>query len=182
MKCFFAIAIVFSACTLVAAQEKPVLDLSGFHFEYEKECGSPFVESQLYDSRKGKIVRIINGTTVVFEQAINNGNKETGRFLVRLAGIDPKVGAKNRKSFLVKNILNKKIDVIGNTSESSDKHFFGILRGAGFGDVNRHMFEVGMAKFLEPGYFYSVSDYTLCTYKQELKKAEIAKIGLWAKR
>lgn len=105
MRYIFFILISFSMCFFVNAQdEKKQTPNKGLRFqtEYEKECGSPFVESQLYDSRKGKITKIISGNTVIFEQAINNGNRKRGTFTVQLAGIDSESNEEYLKAFLRK--------------------------------------------------------------------------------
>lgn len=151
----------------------------------DQECGSQASESQIYDWREGKVEAINSANEVAFEQSKKNGNRAKGRFVVKLAGIDVERGpysnpADNLKAFLVKNILGKKLTVFGNTEQEGDRSFYGVLWSVGFGDVNLHLLESGMAEYKEPPYFYGVSRTSLCEYERAAKQAEAAKLGIWA--
>jgi endonuclease YncB( thermonuclease family) len=182
-KTALAIFLTFLLCanSLYGQDENDSFDITSgsILIEYEEECGSPFEESQSYDLKRGKITRIVSGNRVIFEQTVENGKKAEPEFTVKLAGIKPESNEKAVKTFLVENVLNKEIKIIGNTKKDSDKSFFGIIRGAGFADVNRHLLENGIADFAEPGYFYSVSRYTLCVYRYVTNKAKKEKLGIW---
>lgn len=159
----------------VSAQTSVVLK-----FEYEKECGSPFEESKLFNTREGRIIKILSGSRVLFEQRVVNGNTEKGTFTVRLAGIDPQVNKENLKKFLRENILHKQIDVRGGSLGSSDKKFPGILWGAGFADVNKYMLENGLAEYSKDS-SYSIPLYVNCVYRLVAEKAKREGVGIWAK-
>lgn len=152
-----------------------------FNFQYEKECGSPFNEGEV-TLRKGKIIKILDGNTVVFKQKTKNGKKEPGEFTVHLAGIDSSVNEEFLRDFLVKNVLNKKGEVVLNHPREGEKEFFGTIWWAGgFGDLNRYLLQNGFADFLQPGRTPVGSYYTVCSYKQLALKAKKEKIGIWAK-
>ena len=155
-----------------------ILRTGKFTFDFEKECGSPFAESQTYDFRQGRITKILAGNKVVFRQNFSNSKREKRTFIVSLAGVDLNTSETGR-SFLIKHVLNQKMKVVGNLADDHDTHFEGILWGAGFGDINSHLIKNGMALFIEPQYAYSVSRYTLCTYEQLQTKAKRDHLGLW---
>jgi endonuclease YncB( thermonuclease family) len=151
--------------------------------EYMEKCGSYVEESQTYAFRFGKVTKIIDGSTILFEQKSSGGNRDKKKYPVVLAGIDPAANEDAIKKFLAEKLLNQKVIVWGNTEEGNDASLFGLV-GVGVdnqSEINRQLIEGGMAKFKKPGYFYSVSYVTMCIYQQLEEKAKMEKLGIWAK-
>jgi endonuclease YncB( thermonuclease family) len=155
-----------------------------FKFKYEKECGSPFGESNP-TFRKGKIVKIIDANKVVFLQkqkipffeGQKNENKE---HTVQLIGIDPNVNGEFLKEFLEKNVLNKDGEIEGDPRIGSDEPIFGVLwRAGGFGDLNRYLLKNGLADYLKPEFRPSGMLTSTCVLEQTTKEAKEAKLGIW---
>lgn len=177
MRNILLIVLTLSICGSVSAQ---------FKFKYEKECGSPFNESNS-TSRKGKIVKIIDANTVVFLQkekspSIKGGEDENKEYTVRLIGINPDVNEEFLREFLEKNVLNKDGEITGDPKVESEEPIFGILWWAGgFGDLNRYLLKNGLADYLEPEFRPSGLLYSTCVLEQTTKEAKTAKLGIWAK-
>lgn len=149
------------------------------HTEYEKECGSPFTESQTYGFWTGKVTKIKDGNSIVFENVRSGKLRE---YTVHLAGIDPMGNEENLIKFLRENILGKTVEISGNRKKDSDDSFFGIvlnLDDDDYDEVNRHFLETGMAGFVKPDYLHSVSYTTMCIYEQIVAKVKKEKIGIW---
>lgn len=160
-------------------ENRPKFDL--LKFEFEKECGSPLTESNLFAHREGRIVAVNSANEVTFEalaQTTYKGSRPKGTFIVKLAGIWGRTNESALKKFLTDTLLGKEVEIVGNTEAEGDKSFYGIIRGGGLGDVNRHLLETGMARFKRPPYA-SVWRYNLCVYEQVAKQAEAAKLGIW---
>ncbi len=172
---------------ILFAQSDGTRDLSKIKIrfnDYQDVCGSYVEESQMYFQRTGKITKVLNGNTVIFAQDTSGGNLEKGQFTVTLAGIDTTGNDSKIKKFLIKELLNKNVTILGNTEEDTDTSFFGIIwhrRYVEGEEMNRHIIQNGMAKFTEPGYEYSVSYVTMCIYEQLEEKAKKEKLGIWAK-
>jgi len=189
MKIYVAIAIILLSTTFTSAQidsvrsSSPTIRISN---EYGEQCGSYVEESQLYFERTGKVTEVLNANTLLFKQKSYGGNREKGNFTVTLAGIETAGNDANIKDFLVKKLLNKHVAILGNTKEDADTSFFGVIsitdsEGDKILEINRHLIENGLAKFTEPGYFYSVSYVTMCIYGQLEEKAKKENLGIWAK-
>ncbi|MBS1795931.1 MAG: thermonuclease family protein [Acidobacteria bacterium] len=186
MKFALGILILFSTFGPACAQNsilKNVLSDANVEVEYQKECGSPVAESQTFDRRSGRVVEIRGAAAIVFEESPDDKNSPPEKYVVRPAGIDVGKNEAEIRSFLVKNVLGRNVVIIGNTAKNEDREFFGIIetQDIKFPDVNRFLFEKGMAVFSEPAYFYSVSRYTLCVYRQLEARAKADKLGIWAK-
>lgn len=172
MRKLLLLALTFLFCVAVNAQ---------FNFQYEKECGSPFSDNEMI-FRKGKITKIIDGNTVVFEQKTISGKKQSGDFTVHLAGIDSAVNEEFLRDFLLKNVLNKKGEAVLNYPREGEKEFFGTIWWAGgFGDLNAYLLQNGFADFLQPKRTPTGSYHAVCVYKQLALKAKREKIGMWSK-
>jgi endonuclease YncB( thermonuclease family) len=180
LKTLLLVPLVLSFCFPVTGQtDKP--GQKKFTYEYESVCGSPEVESQFYTRWEGKITKIADGNTVIFEARSRSRKPYSKKFSLHLAGIDAGSNESEIVQFIAKKFLNKKVEVSGNLENDSDESFFGIVRTGNFRSLNRELFERGLVKYLEPEYGYSVSNYELCIFNQEEEKAQAAKIGIWAK-
>lgn len=140
-------------------------------------CGSHDEESQMYDEKLVKVIKIVSGNRILVESG-KGPRKEI--VTVYLAGIAPNKNDLKLRKFLTAKILNKKITLIGNKEDDDDTEMFAIVRHKGFSELNRQLIESGMADYEEPGIDYSVSNVTMCVYRQELAKAKNRKIGIWA--
>ena len=177
MRSILLIVLTLSICWSINAQ---------FKFKYEKECGSPFNESNS-TFRKGKVVKIINANTIIFLQEqkstfIKGLRDENKEYTVRLIGINPDINGEFLKEFLEKNVLNKDGEITGDPKVESEESIFGILWWAGgFGDLNRYLLKNGLADYLEPEFRPSGLLHSTCVLEQTTKEAKTAKLGIWAK-
>lgn len=154
-------------------------------FAYEKECGSPFGESQIYTHRTGHIIRINNEKSVTFLQDTADGNPAKKEFVVLLAGVNARGNKKNVRALLTKYLLNQDVEISGNVRRSSDNKFEGriFLMNESLPEIDwiaEYLIENGLAKYSEPSYSYGVSDYSLCVCRQLQEKAKREKLGIWA--
>jgi endonuclease YncB( thermonuclease family) len=148
------------------------------------DCGDPNVESQIIPEYKGKVIKIIDGNTVIVSISYDsqNSSRRNKKIRVDLAGIDTSDNDAEAKKILSDKVLNQKVLLQGNTKKK--EFMFGIistLDSDGIGEVNRHFLEKGIAKYKEPGYEYSSSSYVLCVYTKIEEKAKQEKLGIWAK-
>lgn len=181
MKLLILISVVLFSALLVHAQTSVPAPEKGIgpKFEYEKECGSPLTESNAYAIGSGKVTRILDGKSIALMS-------ETGKTAtVYLAGIDPKGNDGNIIKFLSATVLGKQVTLVGNKEKESESSFFAVIfsqdeEGIHF-ELGRRLLEKGLAGFVEPAYTHSVSDYTMCVYRQVVEKAKKEKIGIWAK-
>jgi len=149
-------------------QDKPPSKLS---FEYENECGSPLVESTLWQSIEGTVVRIIDGESV--KLLTNKGEQR----IVKLVMINASPAKEASRNLLSRLVLNRKVEVLVNPSKSQSHTLVGVIHLVGK-DVNRELLKAGAVKYQTPEP-YSVSDYTACSYRIVERIAREAKKGIW---
>ena len=139
--------------------------------EYEKECGSPLVESMTWALISGKAIEVVGGNAIVVLLATDE------RKHVTLAGVEDSrtLAAQALLSGLV---LNREVTVLTNPKNSATKEVSGVVR-AQARDVNRALIEAGVTKYQEPP-TYAMSNYTACVYRMVEKQAREAWRGLWA--
>ena len=169
-----AIALLFSFGVSVAGQSndtpKPPV-ASPSPFEYEDECGSPEVESMMWMTVDGTVIKVVDGDTIIV-QTKNNKRKR-----VNLVAIDVTGAMIAARIFLTERVLNRTVSVWVNPSTIESSTVVGVVH-AGDKDINREMLESGVVKYRTPG-AYSVSGYTSCVYRIVERKAREAKKGLW---
>ena len=169
--CTFGILLALLSCVhgqQQPAREKPAPKIS---FEYEDECGDPMVESMVWISIEGTVVEVIDGDLV---KLLDNRGKQR---MVNLVAIDVSSAKNAARSLLSELVLNRKVDVLVNPSDSEGYTLVGVVH-LSVKDINRELLEVGAAKYKEPP-FYSVSRYTACVYRIVEKKAREAEKGVW---
>ena len=166
--CGILVSLLFYVNGQQPGQDKPPSKLS---FEFENECGSPLVESMLWQSIEGTVVRIIDGDSV--KLLTNNGEQR----IVNLAAIDASPAKEAARSLLSRLVLNRKVEVLVNPSNSQAHTLVGVAHLIGK-DVNRELLEAGVVKYKTPAP-YSVSDYTACGYRVVERIAREAKKGIW---
>lgn len=179
MKNILLFLVVLFLCGISFAQENYREGL------FNDGCGNPLVESQSYESREGKITKIINANTIIFEQSVLNGNKEKATHTIELAGID---SSKNRTKiieFLKKHILNQEVLVTGNLRNKSDKKLKGLVFVASEDDdidwINDNLLELGIARYKKFSSNYLVPYNKPCQLEKAEERAKEAKLGIWAK-
>lgn len=139
-------------------------------FEFEDECGDPTMESMVWFSIEGTVVEIIAGDLVKLQD--NHGKQR----MVNLVAIDAS-SAKDASSLLSDLVLNHKVRVLVNPSNSQGYTLVGVVERSGK-DVNRELLAAGAAKYKQPA-AYSVSGYTACVYRIVERKAREAGKGVW---
>ena len=159
-----------------ASPARPATEFSG------DPCGSPLVESQLWHSIDGKIVRVEDGGTVLI-----TSTKDHRRVRVHLVGIAVDhngVLADEAKIRVSELALNKSVEVLVNThwlyQKKKPAEVAGVLHlkdDAGT-DVGLSLVAAGLARTKEPRP-NTMSGYTFCKYRQAESRAKSVKLGIW---
>lgn len=140
-------------------------------FSFEDECGDPLMESMVWSSVSGTVVRIIDGDS--FELRTEDGGKR----IVKLVAIDVSSPKYATSVLLSDMLLNRKVDVLVNPSNDKAHTLIGVVH-LGSEDVNRELLEIGAAQYKTPE-AYAVSEYTACVYRVVERKAREAGKGIW---
>jgi endonuclease YncB( thermonuclease family) len=140
-------------------------------FEHEDECGSPLRESMLWMSVEGKVIKIVDGDTIILL------TKDNKRKRVNFVAVDAAAGQIVARSFLSPLLLNRLVSVLVNPSNIKSGTVVGVIHFQER-DVNRELLEAGVVRYHEPE-SYSVSSYTACVYRIVEREAREAKRGLW---
>jgi len=149
------------------AQRAPVPGPSPF--EHEDECGSPVAESMLWTFVEGKVIRVVDGDTIILL------TKDNKRKRVNLVAVDASAGQDLSRNLLSELVLNQLVSV--HVSNDKPSTVVGVVHTQEK-DVNRELLEAGVARYHKPE-FYSVSRYTACVYRIVEKEAKDAKRGRW---
>ncbi len=178
MKIISITLLIFLSCASFFAQDKK--ESSVFLDDYDKDCGNPFVLSALYATRKGKVIKIINGNTILVAVSDEDNSELTVDFKVILAGV--KASSKDSGKLLNERVLNREVEIVGNLKIDSDRKLFGIVFvPERLADLNWYLLRYGFGKYEKPKYKSSVPAYTLCQYRKTEAKARQEKSGIWAK-
>lgn len=149
-----------------AAEPKPSI-----RFEYEKECGSPLVESMVWVTVDGKVTRILDDASIEIETA----DQELKR--VTLAAVDSSRDAKAAQATLTGLVLNKDVSVLLNPGNRQSTDITGMVRFQ-VTSINRVLIESGVVAFREPQ-SYSMSRHTTCVYRILERKSQKTGLGIW---
>ena len=141
-------------------------------FEYEDKCGDPLVESMLWQSFEGTVIKITGGDTVI---VLAEGNK---RRKVRLAAIDATRSENAARLLLTNLILNQRVEVLVNPSNIDARNLTGVVYSLKHEEVNRELIKAGAARYKEP-LPYDMSRYQACVYRVIENETKEAKRGLW---
>ena len=169
------IALLFSFGISVEGQsndtKKAPITLSSFSFEYEDECGNPMIESMLWFSVEGTVIKVVDGDTIIVQTEDNKRKR------VNLVAVDAGASQNLARNLLSGLVLNSPVSVLVNPSNIKSSTVVGVVHTQQK-DVNRALLESGVVKYRKPE-SYSVSDYTACGYRIVERKAREAKKGLW---
>lgn len=173
-KIILLFALLFSFYISAAGQSEdtpktPVASPSPF--EHEDKCGSPEVESMVWMTVDGKVIRVVDGDTIIVQ------TKDNKRKRVNLVAIDTTGAMIIALMFLSERVLNRSVSVWVNPSTIESSTVVGVVH-VEEKDINREMLEAGIVKYRTPE-AYSVSDYTACVYRIVEGKARETKTGLW---
>ena len=173
-KIILLIALLFSFAVSVAGQsddtpKTPVASPSPF--EHEDKCGSPVVESMMWMTVDGKVIKVVDGDTIIVQ------TKDNKRKRVNLVAIDVTGAMIVARNFLSERVLNQTVSVWVNPSTIKSSTVVGVVH-VEEKDINREMLESGIGKYRVPEP-YSVSGYTSCVYRIVERKARVTKKGLW---
>ncbi len=169
-----SIVVLFSGSLCIEGQSNDAQRAStrpALSYEHEEECGSPLVESMLWMSVEGTVIKVIDGDSIILL------TKDNERKRVNLVAIDSSAAKDFGRRLLSRLVLNRIVSVLVNPSDIKRRTIVGVVHGQEK-DVNRELLEAGAARFREPA-AYSVSDYTACGYRIVERKAREAKKGLW---
>ena len=170
----FSIALLFSLGLWIEGQSNDTQRAPiprPLSFEHEDECGSPLVESMLWMSVEGKVIKVVDGDTII---VLTKDNK---RKRVNLVAVDASAGQDAARSLLSGLVLNRVVSVLVNPSSIKSSTVVGVVHTQEK-DVNRELLEAGVVRYHEPE-FYSVSRYTACVYRIVEREVREAKRGLW---
>lgn len=153
---------------------KPTVDFSN------DPCGSPLVESQLWESVEGKIVAVADGSTLV--TAVTKGHRRVKVHLVGVAVEQRGPLADQARGHVKEMVVNKLVEVWVNPSNWSSlkrkpAEVTGtvLLQGA---DVGLSLLTTGLARTAEPAP-YKMSHYTFCKYREAETESKSNKLGIW---
>jgi endonuclease YncB( thermonuclease family) len=169
-----SIALLFSFSLWIEGQSNDAQRaqlLRPLPFEHEDECGSPLRESMLWMSVEGKVIKIVDGDTIILL------TKDNKRKRVNLVAVNASAGQDVARSLLSGLVLNRLVKVLVNPSNIKSGTVVGVVH-VQEKDVNRELLEAGAVWYHEPE-SYSVSDYTACVYRIAEREAREAQRGLW---
>lgn len=171
MKTILALVIsIFPACLAVSAQQAPGGDkvpLPKYDCTYSADSGHfDYVE-------KGKVIKIIDGNTVVFLS--EKGRKKT----VDLLSVDVSSNHKAAREFLEKTLLNVETELVASPAQFEKSNVNGLFELGG-STVSEMMLERGLGRY-KASKSYQISNYNDCVAKNAGQKAKREKLGVWSK-
>ena len=192
--------LVFLSCVSFYSQDKkgdtetkPEIDLN-----FNDGCGNPFVESQTYGYRRGKVVKITNSNKLIVEVWNSNNvwddeHEESGdeskliksqMFEVSLVGINEATNKKAITDFLKEKLLNKQVTIVGNTRKKNSNKIQALVqftKDDKFEEISEYLLENGITKFKDFELTNLIPRRTSCELERAETNAKKAKLGIWAK-
>ena len=160
-----------------ATNAKPMVDFS------DDPCGSPLVESQLWESVEGRIVSVEDGSTLLV--AVTKGHRRLRVHVVGIAVEQHGPLADQAKGHLTGMVLNKHVEVLVNPSDwgflkRKPAEVTGAvhLQVGAETDMGLSLLTKGLARAEEPQP-YKMSRYTFCKYREAESEAKSNKLGIW---
>ena len=171
---------------------------SEINLTYDDGCGNPLAETQAYSFRNGKAIVITDDNKIIVK--VNRGSnvrspkyenpdevkrlQQPQLLTVSLVGIDETVSRSEIKRFLLDNVLDRDVTVIGNTKKDGDKNIDALVNitiGDARSEVSQFLLEKGIAKYKEFQLTNLVPTRTACELRRAEEKAKTEKTGIWAK-
>jgi micrococcal nuclease len=171
----FSIALLFSFSPWIGEllQDSHIAPIVPPLFEHEDECGSPVRESSYWFTVDGKVVKVLDGDTIIVS------SKDNKRKRVNLVAIDASAGQAEARSLLSGLVLNRSVSVMVRPRIIMPSTVVGVVY-VKEKEVNRELLAVGAVRYQQPEP-YSMSNYTACIYRIVEREARAAKRGLWEK-
>jgi len=160
------------------ARVKPALQECGFH-DYSKDpCGNPMLESTLWQSVEGKVLKIVDNRTILV--ALSDDQKSVRVHPAGIALERRGPFSLQARKLLEEMLLNKSVSVMVQPKDKLPGDITGVisLNEGAPKDVSLVLLAEGLARFKKPR-SYSVSSYTLCRYRRAEAEAQSKKLGLW---
>jgi endonuclease YncB( thermonuclease family) len=169
--------VVSSAEAQDATNTKPIVDFS------DDPCGTPLVESQLWESVEGRIVSVEDGGVVLI--AVTKKHRRLRVHVVGIAIEQHGPFADQAKAHVTGMVLNKSVGVLVNPSDwaflkrkpAEVTGVVHLLVGTET-DVGFSLLTKGLARAEEPQP-YKMSRYTFCKYREVESEAKSNKLGIW---
>jgi endonuclease YncB( thermonuclease family) len=161
------------------APVKPVAQECHFHDYSRDPCGNPMVESQLWQSLEGKVLKIVDNRTILLARS-----DDPKSVRVHPAGIAVERRgpfSRQARKLLEEILLNKSVSVLvqpGKDKLPGDMTGVISLNEGAPKDVGLVLLAEGLARFKQPRP-YSISHYTQCQYRRAEAEAQSKKSGLW---
>lgn len=173
MKRLFAFSLFLTACFAAEAQNTPSNKAPLNAADSNYGCSAERDGGNYYLLETGKVIKVIDGNTLIFK----NADGSTRR--VNLLAVDTQSGKKESKSFLKKNVLNQKAELIYNPAQYVKKTVSGIVM-IGDKDIIRSLLEQGIARY-KKSKMYEIAYFNDCVYQKSEERAKNEKLGIWAK-
>ena len=182
IKYILVILLISVGCSASFTQNK-VVDSSQVTILIDTSCGSPFIESQLFQWLQARVTKILSGNEI--EVML----KDSCPVIVRLQAIETlpldKPFGLEAKQYLENRALQQDVDLTVRRdwmpkAKPLISHVLAIvhLRKV-FEDLNYSMLCLGLAKYQDPEP-YSMSSYDQCIYKKASKAASDKSLGVWS--
>jgi len=169
-------------CLLVLAYTAPVMAQSVEPIV--DPCGDPTVESFSCPLLRGKVVKVLDGDTLILDLA---NRRRLRVHLVGIAAPEPQQELGRDSRLLLSSLVSSRVvEVCVKTSQylllrrSKVKEVTGVVhvRGMGMLDVNLLMIQAGLARHAKADP-YSMSNHFECHYVRAEEEARAAGRGLW---
>lgn len=183
---------------LEEAQKSKEPQPGAVNLTYDDGCGDPLAETQAYSFRNGKVIVVTDDNKLIVKVVRSSSNVKSPKYenpdetkrlqqpqllTVSLVGLDETVNQSEIKRFLLDNVLDRDVTVVGNTRKDGDKSIDALVKitsGDTRGEVSQLLLENGIAKFKEFQLTNLVPARTACELKRAEAKAQEAKSGIWA--
>ena len=147
-------------------------------FQYQEECGNPIRESMLWATLDGRVLSVLNDSTLEFA----TGDSEIR--LVRLAMIHPPDQSEETlaecRLFLGSEVLGKSVTILLDPNDHDSLQFEARVIIANR-EINQVMLEAGIASYRPPR-DNRFSWYIPCVYRVLERRARENHLGIWSAR
>ncbi len=165
MKILFTISFILLFCFSIKAQDGTP--------EFHTICGNPETESTLAVRLSGKVIKIVDGDTVIIK---SDGKSRT----VDLVSVDATVSESKAKDFLSNEILKKKVFFLIYNHKNDDNRMAADVYYNDVYSASRSLINKGIARYKKPD-DYTFSNYKACVYRRLEEIAKEEKLGIWAR-